>query len=517
MLWRRRWIVLLVALLAPAGAIAISLRQDPVYEASSQVLLQNENLAGSLTGVGNTALASDPVRLVQTQADLARVPLVARRAITASGVENVTPQELLDNSSVSPKTDSDMLAFSVENEDPAVAQALAAAYASAYTRYRLEVDTAAISRALTEAEQRLAQLRESGDSGSQLYASVADKVQTLQTMEALQTSNAFVVRTPDHAAKVSPNPVRNGVLALALGLVLGVGLALLRETLDTRVRSADAVSAALRVPLLARLPRPPRRLASRNIVASLVQPSGSSAEAFRLLRANLDFVLLDHPARTILITSALEGEGKTTTAANLGVTLAKAGRRVALVDLDLRRPALRRFFGLRPDNPGLTDVALGHATLAEALQPVDLDVKPGDRSPGDERNHGRLQGVLEVLAAGRIPPDPAEFIETSSLGRVLEDLREQFDMVLIDSPPVLAVGDALMLSARVDGVLLVARLAVLRRPVLRELQRAIEMSPTHLLGFVLAAPEAEERPGGPIGYRYYGSPYPSISTHEPVR
>jgi Mrp family chromosome partitioning ATPase len=514
MLWRRRWIVLLVALLATASAVAISLREDKVYEASSQVLLQNENLAATLTGIGNTAIANDPVRLVQTQADLARVPLVAQRTIAAARVEGITPQELLDSSSVSPKSNSDMLQFSVRNGDPAVAQALAGAYARAYTKYRREVDTAAISTALAEAQQRLSELRASGDSGSPLYASVADKVQTLLTMEALQTSNAFVVRTPDHADQVSPKPVRNAALALALGLVLGVGLALLRETLDTRVRTADEVSRALRVPLLARLPRPPRRLASRHIVASLVQPGGSSAEAFRLLRANLDFAILDHPARTILITSALEGEGKTTTAANLGVTLAKAGRRVAVIDLDLRKPALHAFFGLRAGEPGLTDVALGHVSLSDAMHPIQLDLRAAALDHDDDPDAGRVQGTLEVLTAGRIPPDPAEFMETSSLGRVLEEVRDHFDTVLIDSPPVLAVGDALMLSARVDGVLLVARLAVLRRPVLRELQRSLEMSPAHLLGFVLASPEAEESYGGLPGYQYYGSPYSSISAGE---
>lgn len=515
MLWRRRWIVLLVALLAPATAVALSLRQDAVYEASSQVLLQNENLAATLTGVGSTSLANDPTRLVQTQADLARVPLVASRTLAASGVDSLTVQQFLADSSVSPKTDSDMLEFSVRNGDPALARKLAAAYASAYTTYRREVDTAAISRARAEAEQRLAELRRNGDANSPLYASVADKVQTLETMEALQTSNAFVVRTPDHAEQVAPSPVRNGVLALALGLVLGIGLALLRETLDTRVRSADEVSHALRVPLLARLPRPPRRLATKHLPASLVQPNSASAEAFRLLRTNLDFASLDHPARSILVTSALEGEGKTTTAVNLAVTLARAGRRVALVDLDLRRPAVHRFFGL-PTAPGLTDVVLGKAALAEALHPVVLEQRSLESPSHEGSNGSRAQGLLEVLTSGQTPPDPAEFIETSSLGRLLDELRESFDIVLVDSPPVLAVGDPLMLSTRVDGVLLVARLAVLRRPMLKELQRAFEMSPARLLGFVLASPEAEEH-SGPIGYRYYGHPYPSLPTHEPIR
>jgi Mrp family chromosome partitioning ATPase len=410
-----------------------------------------------------------------------------------------------------------MLQFSVRDGDPLISRKLAAAYAREYTGYRREVDTSAISRALSEAERRLTELRDAGDSNSRLYASVADKVQTLQTMEALQTSNAFVVRTPDRADQISPKPVRNGVLALALGLVLGVGLALLRETLDTRVRTADEVSEAFRAPLLARLPRPSKRLASRHLLATLVEPTGASAEAFRLLRTNLSFASLEHPARSILVTSALKGEGKTTTAANLAVTFARTGRRVALVDLDLRRPALHKFFGLR-SSPGLTDIVLGQTSLNDAMSSVPLDpVRPTKPAHEGESNGARTHGLLEVLPAGRVPSDPAELIETSSIGALLDALREQFDLVLIDSPPALAVGDPLMLSARVDGVLLVARLALLRRPMLQELHRALEMSPARVLGFVLTSPEDEERSVGMPGYGYYRSPYPSNAPREPVR
>ena len=525
-LWRRRWIVVLVALIAPAAAVAFSLHQTPVYSSSSEVLLQNSNLASSLTGVADTTLFQDPAWLDQTQADLASVPAVAQMVIAKTGVKGMTPAGFLADSSVTPHSDSDLLDFSVSNTDPALARSLATAYAQAYVRYRGTVDTASIIRALKEARSHLAQLRRQGDTSSSLYQSVDNKVQTLRTLEALQTSNAYVIRTADSAVKVSPKPTRDGVLALALGLILGVGLAFLRETLDTRVRSGDEIAAALHLPLLARLSEPPKRLASKRQLAAVVEPAGPAAESFRLLRTNLDFVNLQRETRSILVTSALEGEGKSTTAANLAVTLARAGRRVVLVDLDLRRPSLHTFFGLERPR-GLTDVALGELGLEEALQ---TGLEPGGEGPSfdparpgvawtsrpDDGGNGNgnggharaalANGMLRILPAGSLPPDPGEFVQSPAVDRILRDLQQQSDIVIVDGPPLLSVGDALSLSQSVGGLLLVARLTSLRRPLLRELHRVLEAIPAAKLGFVLAGADAEEGYGTARYNAYYGTP-----------
>ena len=180
-----------------------------------------------------------------------------------------------------------------------------------------------------------------------LYSSLVDRQQTLQSMQALQPSVASVLRQADGAVLTQPKTVRNGALGLVVGLVLGLGLAFLREALETRVRTTEEVSARLGgLPLLGRLPRPPKRLRRSGKLVMLEDPASAQAEAFRMLRANLDFMTLDRDARTIMITSALEQEGKSTTVANLAVAFARAGKRVALVDLDLRRPVLARFFDL---------------------------------------------------------------------------------------------------------------------------------------------------------------------------
>src|SRR5262249_8910325 len=157
---------------------------------------------------------------------------------------------------------------------------------------------------------------------------------------------------------VQPRPVRNGIIGFALGALLGIAFAFLREALDTRVRSASEVAARLGVPLLGRVPAPPRAIRTSDKLVIVEEPAGSRSEPFRVLRTNLQFVDIDRGSRVIMVTSALSGEGKSTTAANLAVALAQAGKHVVLVDLDLRRPFIDRFFSLT-GQPGLTSVALG--------------------------------------------------------------------------------------------------------------------------------------------------------------
>ena len=501
---RRKWVIILTLLLVTSAAVYLSLRQQPLYSASADVLIKHQNLAAGLTGVQDfSTVYEDAARIGETQARLAHTPTVATRVVDAAGITGTTADEVLASSTVTSDPSSDLLHFEVIWNDPDAAKQLATAYAAEFVRYRQELDTTSLTAARKELEDRIEQLREDGFKRTKLYEGLIETEQQLRTMVALQSSNASISQPATEATQVQPQPIRNGILGFALGLLLGIGLAFLREALDTRVRSASEVGNVLGLPLLVRLPEPPRRLRDKNRLVMLEDPRGVQAEAFRMLRTNLEFANLERGAELIVITSALEREGKSTTVANLGVALARSGRRVVVVDLDLRRPMLARFFGLE-DHSGLTDVALGHVTLDAARARVALGESREQRFGNGA---GRIDGVLEVLTAGPTPPDPGEFSSSHVLGEILARLRDEADVVLIDTPPLLHVGDAMALSAHVDALIVVTRLSLVRRPTITELKRVLEAAPVSKLGFVLTGAELEEGYGYAdytYAYRYSG-------------
>jgi receptor protein-tyrosine kinase len=497
---RRKWIALVAVLIVPATATIFSLQQQPKYRAHAQVLLSRQNLANALTGTVDPSVYLEADRVAQTQADLARVPDVARRTLDAAGVA-LSPLELLQESTVTTEQNADLLDFAVTDPDPARAVRLATNYAKAFVSYRQELDTASLQRAREDVQRKIKDL---GTTSGSLYQGLVEKDEQLATMEALQTSNASLVEPAGRAVKVEPRPLRNGVLGIVLGLMLGVGLAFLIEAFDTRVRGAQEISEQLGLPVLARLPEPSRRLRREDELVMLADSGSPGAEAFRMLRTNLEFVRLNNRAKTIMVTSAVEREGKSTTIANLAVALAHAGQRVILVDVDLRRPYVHNFFSLG-DHPGLTQVALGHASLREALAEVPTLI--GDSASTPSRNCST--GSLRVLRAGPVPPNPGEFTESQTFEAVLGCLRESADIVLLDAPPALMVGDALALSKHVDAILVVTRAEVVRRHMLTELRRVLDASPAWPLGFVLTAAGGEETYG-------YGGSYSTTASSEPA-
>jgi non-specific protein-tyrosine kinase len=217
-----------------------------------------------------------------------------------------------------------------------------------------------------------------------------------------------------------------------------------------------------------------------------------------MLRTNIEFLNLDRRARVIMVTSAIDREGKSTTIANLAIAFARTGRRVVLVDLDLRRPTLHEFFGFS-GREGLTNVALGQASLDEVMKyvAVEPELSTHRRSgAGNGNGTGAIEGVLQLFLTGPPPPAAGEFAASEAVGEILRDLRERADLVLVDAPPLLQVGDAINLAVRVDALFLVTRLRTMRRPVLKELARVLESCPAAKLGFVLTGAKVEE------GYGY---------------
>jgi capsular exopolysaccharide synthesis family protein len=493
---RRRLPLIVACVVAvPAVAFAVSKAQTPVHEGSATVLVTfkdpSADVRGNVDGVFNR---DDAQRFAVTQASLARTPELAGRVVRRLPGRR-TAQEFLDSSSALPRPGTDLIDFTVRDEKASRARRAAAIYAKQFIAYRGRLERGSLRAALRDVDRRRAGLRSRGRTRSQRYQRLTARSRTLRSLAALPAANAFFVSSADATHQLEPRTVRNVAFGLALGLVLAFGLVLLREAFDTRPRNGLEIADALAIPLLGRLPTPARRRGNDGKPEVLKAPDGHDAEAFRTLRASLAVATAQAPAQTLLVVSGVQGEGKTTTVANLAATMARAGQRVVVVDLDLRNPGLARTFGL--NGPGLADVALGTAELEEALAQVRLRYGGGkNRQDLEELGNGRL----EVLTAGTPVSDPGELVGTERLGEILTALRLRADVVVIDCPPWLQVGDGLLLSARADALLVVARIGTVRREALAELRKLLEASRARALGVVLTGAEHEDRVGYSHGY-----------------
>lgn len=303
------------------------------------------------------------------------------------------------------------------------------------------------------------------------FADLVDELETPagQTVSPVKIT---VIATPElPTAPSSPATVPNTALGGVLGLVLMGIVAVVRDRLDTTVKDDDTASAATGAPVIGHLPTA-AELSDRNPP----KPHGLSAaaEAVRHVRTNLAFLDVDNPPRTILISSSVAGEGKTTLTAHLAVALAESGRSVALVEADLRRPRVTRYLGL-VSGVGVTNVLTSAAPLNEVLQPVG-------------------EGRLDVLGAGPLPPNPSELLASEAFATMLNDLASSHDIVLLDAPPLLPVADAGALAGLVDGVLLCARWGSVRRDELERTGALLERLGARLLGVVLTQVPARSAP-----------------------
>lgn len=508
---RRKWLFLLVLIAVPVAAVLVSLQGESLFEAKAQVLLSDRDLTTFPGGQGGGNVDLD--RVVTTQARIARTPDLARRVLRSAQLPSKSAYELLAASDVTPVQGTNVLEFSVVDPDPEIAERLATAYAQQFVLYTRALETAAIDRAHAGVVAELSRLARQGGRNSALYAKLAEEAQTLRTMAALQTSKAQLLRRAEGAEQVEPRPARAAAFGFAAALLLGIGLIALLEALDTRVRSETDVEDGLGISLLGRLAEPPQRLRRKAQLAVLEEPDGAEAESFRILRANLDYANHQLGAKTIMFTSSVRGEGKSTTAANVAASFARMGKRVVLVDLDFRRPSVHRSFGLS-GTLGVSDVALGRARLEQALVKVPIARNDNTRSsprrwagsasvrnPGTSSMAVDSEAMLEVLPSGATPTNIGEFVGAGGVAEVLRLLCERAEIVFIDAPPVLEVSDPMTLMRHVDALVVIARLGVVRYPMVKEMRRFLDASSVSALGVVITGVDPTEGYGP---YRHYG-------------
>jgi polysaccharide biosynthesis transport protein len=474
-----------------------------MYAASATVLLNPDS---SLVNGAGKAAADVQARFATSEAAVAHTPAVAAEALAEAGESGeITPGRLVASSSVSSDPNSNLLTFSVANRSKKTAVKLVNGYVSAFSAFSARQSTARIKSAIASETAQIAAVtrqitnaKKAHQSASALYAQLRSLLTQRSQDQASLTSvtasgGAQVTRLAQGAHQTQPDLRKNLLIGLAASIVLGIALVALREVFDSRIHTPEEVVAELsHLPLIGRLAAPPRSLANKDRLVMLSPSNGDQQQQFHKLRVSLDFANLKTRCVTMMVTSAVEQEGKSTTAANLAIALALTGRSVTLVDLDLRRSHIQKFFDLG-DHPGITDVTVGGANLADALIPVVVGatIAPNAATNGQASHSG--DAILRVIGSGTLPPNPAVFFETTQFAEVLGTIRDFSDVVVIDSAPLLPVADSMVLSHQVDGIVVVARVEVLNRSIVREMRRVLGTLQTAILGVVIT--DVDERAG----------------------
>lgn len=415
-------------------AVIYILLAQPTYESRTKlfVAVQNSNNVAELQQ-GNTFTQAR----VQSYIETVGTPLVLQPVIDSLGL-SVSPAQLSRTVDASSKNNTVIITVTAKDESP--------------------VQAAAIAQSVAE--------------------SLIDAVELLETPQTGESPVRLSVVSPATAPEFASNPNRSLVLALGIlvGLSAGLASAFLRTTLDTRVRNDRDVARITNSAILGGIAYDAD--AEKKPLVTQASAQSSRAESFRQIRTNLQFARVSSTSKTILVTSSLPGEGKSTTACNMAIAMAEAGNRVALVDADLRRPMVANYLGLE-GSAGLTTALIGSATLSELMQPW-----------------GRNE--LVVLTSGAIPPNPSELLGSEEMAMLLLELEKEFDVIIIDAPPLIPVTDAAVLAQGVGGVVLVAGSKKIRTQDLEKSISALKFVDAHLLGIVMNLLPTK----GPDAYAY---------------
>ena len=497
---RRLAVFLLVTVAVAGGGTAWSLSQNEVYEAQASVLA-----ASDVSGVlpENRTSTNDARRQLENEVNFFKSDAVRDAAVEALGFSA--------SARFSASNNADLIVVTASADDPVVAANIANTFAQAYLDERLASQLAAtvgassiIQQQLDEANEELGELRAPIDTLNEQIAAAEDDderellegqavavstraaaaietvesqittlealLSDLQLQQDLAVANQAVVtrqaRPP--SSPVSPVPIRDGVIAGIVGLILGALAVLLIEYLDDSIRTADDIESAVGlVPVLGTVPQfDPVKKAANPYLTVLNEPNMAPAEAFRSIRTSLQFASLEGGLRKILVTSANPSEGKTTTAANLALAHAGVGMSVALICFDWRRPRVHEIFGLDNDR-GFTSVLLGRDDRSEGVSAIPS------------------VGRLEVIPSGPVPPQPSEVLANDKTHELVDSLFPRQDVVFIDAPPILPVTDAALLSARVDGVVVVVQHGQTRRRDLADAVATLRRGDARIVGVII--------------------------------
>lgn len=457
---RRRWRVIALCMIGCLAVAVVTHQRRAVSYASTA------NVAFGLTNLSDLALevnpnSGDPEREAGTQVLIAQSPEVARAVATQLQLK-VAPQQLVKAISVEAVPNADVLNVTAESSEPVMAQRLADAFATQYIAFKAKAQTDGIDSAVARLREQLAQV----PPDSLQARSLGDSLQRLSQLRAVANGNARVIGRAEPAEATGMGLAVTGALALILGAALGLVAAFAREALDRRITRVEDFEAEYKLSALSAVPQSAFR------ARRAVERRGE-LEPYRILRSAVDASNVDMNVFTVLVTSAVPGEGKTSSAIDLAQAVALTGRSVTLVELDLRRPTFSRHLAIDPRH-GVTTVLNGRMSLESAL------VRPFDDLPN-----------LAVLPSGSLPPNPSELLGAEELEELLTRLTFVGDgpgrMVIIDAPPLLPVADTQVLlnNPAIDKVLIVARAGLTTREEVRRARAILERHLLPALGVVV--------------------------------
>jgi capsular exopolysaccharide synthesis family protein len=500
-LWRRKWVIVAITVVGTVGAYLYSNSRPAVYTASTTVYVRS-----SPVDTGLSSFDEPDQRTTQNQARLLttrQVAIAVARRIHYSG----SPDDLLGSVTATPSETSDFVDIEAKRPSGQQAADVANGFAESFIELRSSDIRNRAQIGLRAARQELSKLS-AAERRSAEAADIRDRVRTLEVLVSLPSGSAEQV---DEAQipkfPTSPRPKRTALLGFALSLVLAGLVAFILERFDHRVRTEDEISEVLGVPGLGVLPHVQEKdLSHGGRLATLPQ---QFREPLRFLRSNLQLVSLEHRLCVMAVTSAVPSEGKSTVALSFARTCAESGLKVALVDADLRRGTLASRLGVR-ETPGLTDILTGAVTLEDALQAVPVHATGFDAflgTAGGSSNGESHQTVdLNVLAGGLRPPDPSAVLAAEATHVLLHELSESHDLVIVDTPPILTVSDALAMLPALDGLLFVARLGQTSYDMLRRARNVIASNPHAKLLGVVVNDRPEDRRRDPYGqYEYHAT------------
>lgn len=475
---RHRRLIVLCVVITGIVAIFASVIQTKQYTSTASLLFRENTAATSIFGSNNASpVGTDAIREAATNVELVSLKVVSAKTADAIG-EGMSADDVQAAVAVGAQGQSDLVLVGATDPDPALAREIANTFAAEFIKFRAKADRSQLLKAKRLAEQEYASLSSQAKEGPR-GAQLSTGAERLGILASLQTGNAELVQPAElPGSPTSPKPIRNALVGLFLGLLLGVALAFLSERLNRQLRTPEEAEASFGYPVLGEIPE------SRAITESNAGHGRDSLpfveeEAFRLVRASLRYFSVDADIRILLVTSGTAGAGKTTLAWNLARVAARSSR-VVLLETDLRNPGIARMDS-QLAGPGLAEMLTHQVTLDEATQTVDLGTPD---TPSNGTPQGAPQPSLDVITAGSTPPNPAELLESQGMADVLVQLRERYEFVVVDTPPIAVVSDTFPLIGQVDGVIVVARMKMTSRESAEELRDQLTRLDAPMLGVV---------------------------------